>query len=205
MSIARSTALIGSGTIASRLLGFARDVLVARLFGAGPVADALLVALRLPNLFRRVLGEGGLNAGLVPAYARLKAQDGEAAAGRFAGAALANLALGLLLLVGLCHMAAPWIVLVLSGGGFDGAAPPAGAAAYLRAALPFVAGATLASALPPGSRRSAASPPPLSRRSRSMLSSSPRSSWWNARDFLPAGRLCSSPPPGASPASCSWP
>lgn len=147
MSIARSTALIGFGTIASRLLGFARDVLVARLFGAGPVADALLVALRLPNLFRRVLGEGGLNAGLVPAYARLKAQHGEAAAGRFAGAALANLALGLLLLVALCHMAAPWIVLVLSGGGFDGAAPPAGAAAYLRAALPFVAGATLASAL----------------------------------------------------------
>ncbi|RYE27900.1 MAG: hypothetical protein EOP23_24015, partial [Hyphomicrobiales bacterium] len=67
-SLARDSAIVGAATIASRLLGFARDVLIARLLGGGPVADAFLAALRLPNLVRRVLGEGGLNAPFVPLY-----------------------------------------------------------------------------------------------------------------------------------------
>ena len=72
--LARDSLIVGAATILSRLFGFARDVLIARLLGAGPVAHAFLAALRLPNLVRRVLGEGGLNAPFVPLYLAIKAE-----------------------------------------------------------------------------------------------------------------------------------
>ena len=58
----RSVLTVGGWTMASRILGFARDMLVASRLGAGPVADAFFVALKLPNLFRRLFGEGAFNA-----------------------------------------------------------------------------------------------------------------------------------------------
>jgi hypothetical protein len=71
--LARDSVIVGLATVLSRILGFVRDVLIARALGAGPIADAFLVAFRLPNMFRRVLGEGGLNAPFVPVYLGLKA------------------------------------------------------------------------------------------------------------------------------------
>ena len=68
----RSFLTVSSGTLASRLLGFARDSLLAALLGAGPVADAFLVAFQLINVVRRLLGEGALNAALVPAWLRVR-------------------------------------------------------------------------------------------------------------------------------------
>jgi len=66
--------------MASRILGFARDMLIASRLGAGPVADAFFVALKLPNLFRRLFGEGAFNAAFVPAFAGILAAEGRAAA-----------------------------------------------------------------------------------------------------------------------------
>src|SRR5919202_1823380 len=60
---------VGGWTMASRVLGFARDMLIAATLGAGPMADAFFVALKLPNLFRRLFGEGAFNAAFVPAFA----------------------------------------------------------------------------------------------------------------------------------------
>src|SRR2546423_1760917 len=71
-------------TLLSRLTGFARDVVLAAVLGAGPVADAFFVALRLPNHFRAIFAEGAFNAAFVPAYARLRAASGAEAAGVFA-------------------------------------------------------------------------------------------------------------------------
>ena len=76
----RSVLTIGSWTMASRILGFARDMLIASRLGAGPVADAFFVALKLPNLFRRLFGEGAFNAAFVPAFAGVLATEGRAAA-----------------------------------------------------------------------------------------------------------------------------
>src|SRR6478735_3329876 len=90
--LARDSAVVGAATVASRLLGFARDVLIARLLGGGPVADAYLAALRLPNLVRRVLGEGGLNAPFVPLYLGIARERGPEEARRFAAEATGNLA-----------------------------------------------------------------------------------------------------------------
>ncbi len=76
----RGILTVGGWTMASRVLGFARDMLIAARLGAGPVADAFFVALQLPNLFRRLFGEGAFNAAFVPAFAGTLARDDLAAA-----------------------------------------------------------------------------------------------------------------------------
>ena len=72
----RSFLTVSTGTLASRLLGFARDSMIAALLGAGPVADAFLVAFQLVNVVRRLLTEGALNAALVPAWLRVRETEG---------------------------------------------------------------------------------------------------------------------------------
>ena len=64
---------VGGFTLLSRLTGFVRDIVLAAMLGAGPVADAFFVALRLPNHFRAIFAEGAFNAAFVPAYARIRA------------------------------------------------------------------------------------------------------------------------------------
>jgi putative peptidoglycan lipid II flippase len=75
---------VGGLTLVSRLTGFVRDIMLAAILGAGPVADAFFVALRLPNHFRAIFAEGAFNAAFVPAYARIRATGGAAPAGLFA-------------------------------------------------------------------------------------------------------------------------
>ena len=72
----RRIATVGGLTLVSRLTGFLRDVVMAAVLGAGPVADAFFVAFRLPNHFRAILAEGAFNAAFVPAYARTLEQKG---------------------------------------------------------------------------------------------------------------------------------
>src|SRR5436853_6519948 len=74
---------VGGYTLASRLSGFARDILLAAILGAGPVADAFFVAFRLPNHFRAIFAEGAFNAAFVPAYAHVHGERGEASAKLF--------------------------------------------------------------------------------------------------------------------------
>ena len=58
---------ISAATLASRVLGFLRDMVVALAFGAGPVTDAFFVAYRIPNILRRLLAEGALSTAVIPA------------------------------------------------------------------------------------------------------------------------------------------
>ena len=76
----RSFLTVSTGTLASRLLGFARDSMIAALLGTGAVADAFLAAFQLVNVVRRLLSEGALNAALIPAWLRVRDRDGAAAA-----------------------------------------------------------------------------------------------------------------------------
>src|SRR4028118_1716094 len=66
--------------VAGGVLGCARDMLIAARLGAGPLADAFFVALQLPNLFRRLFGEGAFNAAFIPAFAGTLATQGPQAA-----------------------------------------------------------------------------------------------------------------------------
>jgi putative peptidoglycan lipid II flippase len=74
---------VGGYTLLSRLTGFARDIMLAAILGAGPVADAFFVAFRLPNHFRAIFAEGAFNAAFVPAYAHVHGEKGEEAASLF--------------------------------------------------------------------------------------------------------------------------
>ena len=65
----RAAAKIGGWTMLSRILGFIRDIFIARLLGASPLADAFFVAFKLPNFFRRMFAEGTLTVALVPVLA----------------------------------------------------------------------------------------------------------------------------------------
>ena len=91
MSLARNTAVIGGLTLISRVLGFARDLVLAAVLGAGPVADAFFAALRFPNLFRRLFAEGAFSQAFVPVYAKTLAGEGAGAADKMAREALAVL------------------------------------------------------------------------------------------------------------------
>lgn len=119
MSLARNTAVIGGLTLISRVLGFARDLLLAAAMGAGPVADAFFAALRFPNLFRRLFAEGAFSQSFVPVYAKTLASEGEAAADRLASEALSVLLVATGVLTGLAMLCMPWINRVLFVGYVD--------------------------------------------------------------------------------------
>ena len=67
-SIIKSMSLLSVGTFSSRILGFMRDIILAKLLGTGIRADAFFVALKIPNLFRDFVGEGATNAAVVPVF-----------------------------------------------------------------------------------------------------------------------------------------
>lgn len=141
MSLIRSSLLVGFGSIASRILGFVRDMLFAQALGAGPVADAFLTAFRLPNLVRRIVGEGGLNPALVPHLSRL--EPGEAA--EAAGDVIGVFALALLGLCALVEIGAGPLVFLLAPGLRADGETLALAALYTRLSFPIVLAVTLSS------------------------------------------------------------
>jgi putative peptidoglycan lipid II flippase len=107
---------IGLATLASRVLGYARDIVVARAFGAGPVTDAFFVAFRIPNLLRRLLAEGALSTAVVPVFSATLARGGPVA---FATMVRTVAGSGLVVLCSVSALGvalAPWIVAVMAPG-----------------------------------------------------------------------------------------
>ncbi len=116
MALLRSVATVGGFTMLSRVLGFVRDILIAGFLGAGPVADAYVVAFRIPNLFRRLVAEGAFSAAFVPMFARRLEGDGQDAALSFANQAFAVMLAALFLFTLAAEAAMPWVVLALAPG-----------------------------------------------------------------------------------------
>src|ERR1700716_4040877 len=129
---------VSTGTLASRLLGFARDAMVAALLGAGPVADAFLVAFQGISVLRRSLTEGALNTALVPAYLRIRDRDGAAAAAAFAGRVLGSVSLTMVVAATLIGLAMPLVITALAPG-FAGHATLQLAVECARLMLPYLA------------------------------------------------------------------
>src|ERR1700744_4855380 len=134
----RSFLTVSSGTLASRLLGFVRDSMIAALLGAGPVADAFLVAFQLVNVARRLLSEGALNAALVPAWLKLRETKDAAAASAFAGRVLGTISVALFALTLLIGVAMPLVIAALAPG-FAGNPTLGFAVANARLMLPYLA------------------------------------------------------------------
>jgi putative peptidoglycan lipid II flippase len=116
MKLYRAFATVGGLTLVSRVLGFLRDIFLAALLGAGPIAEAFVVAFRFPNLFRRWFGEGAFNAAFVPLFAKRLEGEGPAAARAFASEAASGLGFILVVLSALAMLAMPWAMHALAPG-----------------------------------------------------------------------------------------
>jgi putative peptidoglycan lipid II flippase len=110
----RSIVTVGGWTLLSRGAGFVRDVMMAAYLGAGPVAEAFLVAFSLPNMFRRFFAEGAFNMAFVPMFSK-KLEGGEDAQG-FARDAFNGLAAVLIVFSILGTLAMPWLVWLMASG-----------------------------------------------------------------------------------------
>src|SRR6187549_3218852 len=107
---------VGGLTLVSRITGFARDIMLAAVLGAGPIADAFFVALRLPNHFRAIFAEGAFNAAFVPAYARIRASGGASRAAIFADRIFTLLLASQIVLLAVALLFTPAVIEVLAPG-----------------------------------------------------------------------------------------
>src|SRR5205809_3147086 len=118
--VVQAAGVIGLATLLSRILGFARDMVLARLFGAAPAADAFFVAYRIPNLLRELFAEGSMSAAFIPVFSEYLAQRTKRDAWELASAAFTTL---LTILTGVCVLGiltARWIVPLIAPGFSEG-------------------------------------------------------------------------------------
>ena len=138
MSLLKTLATVSSMTFVSRILGFVRDVLIARLFGAGLATDAFFVAFRIPNLLRRLFAEGAFSQAFVPVLSEYRTRRGDSETKLLVDRTATLLTLALLAATALGVAAAPLIIYV-SAPGF--AATPAKfdlTVAMLRVTFPYI-------------------------------------------------------------------
>ncbi|MEM9476699.1 MAG: murein biosynthesis integral membrane protein MurJ [Pseudomonadota bacterium] len=135
---------VGAWTMASRVLGFVRDIMIAAFLGASPAAEAFLVAFSLPNMFRRFFAEGAFNMAFVPMFSK-KLEGGDDPEG-FAQDAFAGLAGVLIVVTVVALIAMPWLVVAMASG-FIGDARFDLAVDYGRIAFPYILFISLAALL----------------------------------------------------------
>lgn len=110
MKLLKSLTTVGGFTLGSRVFGFFRDMLTASFLGTGIAADAFVVAVKLPSLFRRLLAEGAFNAAFVPMYAGLLSRDGKENANSFAEEILSVFVIFLMVFVVVVEIFMDWLV-----------------------------------------------------------------------------------------------
>ena len=143
----RSILSVGGFTLLSRATGFARDVLLGAVLGAGAAADAFVIAFRLPNHFRAIFGEGAFNAAYVPAYAGALEREGAASAHRFGSRILTLLLLSQIVVLALAWTFTPQLVELLAPGFRDDPEKFALAVALTRITFPYLLCITLVTLL----------------------------------------------------------
>lgn len=138
MNLLKSLAAVSSMTMVSRVLGFIRDAIVARVFGAGMATDAFFVAFKLPNLLRRIFAEGAFSQAFVPILAEYKSREDIEDTRLFVSyvAGLLTLVLALLTIVGM--IAAPWVIMATAPGFTDDADKFALTSDLLRITFPYI-------------------------------------------------------------------
>jgi len=116
MNLLKALAKVGSMTFVSRILGFVRDTLIARVFGAGMLSDAFIVAFKIPNLLRRISAEGAFSQAFVPILAEYKSQRSFDETHNLINRVATWLGLILVVVTLLGMLAAPWIVALIAPG-----------------------------------------------------------------------------------------
>ncbi len=143
----RAAATVGAFTVGGQVSGYARHVAVAAVLGAGPLADAFFLALRVPGLVSRLFAGRGVGAVFIPMFTRRLARSGAIPARAFAGEVLSFTAAALAVLTAGLELAAPWLVPLLAPGFAGEAGQAALTAGLLRILLPFMVFAALAQLL----------------------------------------------------------
>ena len=111
--------IVGSLTFLSRILGYFRDLLIARVIGAGLISDCFFVAFKLPNLFRRILGEGAMNAAFIPVVSGVRTKSGNKSADVFFSNIFSFLLVALLAFVLILEIFMPLIITLIAPGFSD--------------------------------------------------------------------------------------
>ena len=119
MSLVKKFATVASGTLMSRVLGFAREMLMAAALGTGPIADAFNAAFQFPNTFRRLFAEGAFNAAFVPLFAKEIEAGGMEGARRFSEEVFGVLFTTLMALTILMELSMPFLVSTIIAPGFS--------------------------------------------------------------------------------------
>ena len=114
--VARAAGVVGSATMASRVFGFLRDMVVAGFFGAGMATDAFFVAFRIPNLLRRLLAEGSLTVSFVPVFTEYLKKKSQEEAFELANVAFTALSIVLVVVSLLGVLLSPLIVAIMAPG-----------------------------------------------------------------------------------------
>jgi putative peptidoglycan lipid II flippase len=135
----RRIATVGGWTLVSRVTGFVRDIVMAAVLGAGPIADAFFVAFRLPNHFRAIFAEGAFAAAFVPRYSATLETDGLAAARAFADRLAAAMVVLQFVLLAIALSFTPEVVRLLAPGLVDDPARFDLAVALTRITFPYLA------------------------------------------------------------------
>jgi putative peptidoglycan lipid II flippase len=115
-SVIKSAGVIGVATFSSRILGFVRDMVIARLFGATPAADAFFVAFRIPSLLRELFAEGAMSSAFIPVYTEYRTTRSKQDAWELASAVFTTLLTVVTLVTILGILAAPWLAQLLALG-----------------------------------------------------------------------------------------
>lgn len=116
MSLLRSSATVGAFTLLSRFFGFARDVIIANVMGAGAMTDAFFMAFKLPNFLRRLFAEGAFNAAFLPMFAGMLKTQGNRRAMAFASHIMTSLIIVLCIITSLAIFFMPSVITLLAPG-----------------------------------------------------------------------------------------
>jgi len=114
--IAKAASVVGGATLLSRIFGFLRDMIVAQIFGAGMATDAFFVAFRIPNLLRRLVGEGSLTVSFIPVYSEYLNQRSKEESDEMVYASFSVLTVLLLIMTAAGILFSPWIVKAMAYG-----------------------------------------------------------------------------------------
>ena len=138
MSLLKSVATFGGLTFISRITGFLRDMVLANFLGAGAMADAFVVAFKLPNLFRSLFAEGAFTSAFVPLFSQKLVADGKKKSIFFAAQAISVLTVIVGLFVILFELFMPFVVDVLAPGFYNDAGKSELAVQLCRITFPFL-------------------------------------------------------------------
>lgn len=119
MKLAKAMTTVAGFSLASRVTGMVRDIMMAAVLGTGPLADAFFVALKLPNMFRRIAAEGAFSVSFIPMYSKELENASEDEAARFAGRTFSVMAVALTLFSIVMMIFMPWVIRVIAPGFFD--------------------------------------------------------------------------------------